>query len=176
VTHGPSQARADWRSDRRRYGAMGWCQRSLWAVAVYRFGRWVDEQPTGLRRRALALAYWAAFLPVETLTGVSIIKDVRIGPGLRIHHAGPIVVNAGVRIGANCTMEHGVTLGVRRTGGPVPTLGDGVMLGAYAQVLGGVRVGDGAQIGALTLVLDDVPDGATAVGVPARVIDRAAAR
>ena len=100
---------------------------------------------------------------------------MRIGPGLRIHHAGPIVVNAGVRIGANCTMEHGVTLGVREPGGPVPTLGDDVTLGAFAQVLGGVKVGDGARVGALTLVLDDVPPGATAVGVPARIIERAGA-
>lgn len=169
-----SAAQADWRADRRRYGARGWIQRSLWAVAVYRFGRWVDEQPPGVRRRALTTAYWVAFLVAETLTGISILKDVRIGAGLRIHHAGPVVVNAGVVIGANCTMEHGVTLGVRHPGGPVPRLGDDVVLGAYAQVLGEVAVGDGARIGALTLVLDDVPAGATAVGVPARVVSHPA--
>jgi serine O-acetyltransferase len=167
-----SDAKADWRADRRRYGARGWMQRSLWAVAVYRFGRWVDEQPPGARRRALSLGYWAAFLVAETLTGVSILKDVSIGSGLRIHHAGPVVINAGVVIGANCTMEHGVTLGVRHPGGPVPRLGDDVVLGAYAQVLGDVTVGDGAHVGALTLVLDDVPPGATAVGVPARLVGR----
>ena len=94
------------------------CQRSLWAVAVYRFGRWVDEQPPGARRRALSLGYWAAFLVAETLTGVSILKDVQLGSGLRIHHAGPVVVNAGVSSSAqNCTMEHGVTLGVRHRAG-----------------------------------------------------------
>jgi serine O-acetyltransferase len=167
---------SDWQADRARYGALGWRERSLWAVAVYRFGRWVDGRPAGAARRALELAYWAAFHLTETLTGISIIKDVRIGPGLRIHHAGPVVVNAGVTIGANCTMEHGVTLGVREPGGPVPALGDDVSLGAFAQVLGGVRVGDGARVGALTLVLDDVPAGATAVGVPARIIERAGAR
>ncbi|MDX6636632.1 MAG: serine O-acetyltransferase, partial [Solirubrobacterales bacterium] len=87
---------------------------------------------------------------------------------------GGIFVASGVRIGAGCTLRQGVTIGNRVDGGPVPALGDQVELGAYAQVLGGVRIGDGCRIGALSVVLDDVPDGATAVGAPARVIERAA--
>jgi serine O-acetyltransferase len=63
-----------------------------------------------------------------------------------------------------------VTIGSRVDGGPVPVLEDDVDLGAYAQVLGDVRVGKGAKIGAMSVVLCDVPAGATAVGVPARVI------
>jgi len=67
-------------------------------------------------------------------------------------------------------MRQGVTIGNRREGGPVPVIGDNVEFGAYAQVLGGVRVGDNCRIGAMSVVLSDVPDGATAVGAPARII------
>jgi serine O-acetyltransferase len=59
--------------------------------------------------------------------------------------------------------------------GPVPVLEDDVELGAYAQILGGVRIGRGARIGAMSVVLCDVPPGATAVGVPARIVESAAA-
>jgi serine O-acetyltransferase len=135
-------------------------------VALYRFGRWADT--TRLARPLLNRVYWTLFFLVETVTGISISKLVEIGPGLRIHHFGPIVVHPQVRIGADCTLRHGVTIGNRVEGGPVPVIGDDVELGAYAQVLGGVRIGDGARIGAMTVVLTDVPAGATVVGNPAR--------
>ncbi len=69
-----------------------------------------------------------------------------------------------------------MTIGNREAGGPVPVLGDDVDVGAYAQLLGGIRIGHGCKIGAMSVVLCDVPDGATAVGAPARVILPAAAR
>ena len=64
----------------------------------------------------------------------------------------------------------GNTIGNRVEGGPVPVLEDDVELGAYAQVLGGIRIGRGAKIGAMSVVLQDVPPGATAVGIPAKII------
>ena len=67
-------------------------------------------------------------------------------------------------------MRQGVTIGNRFDGGEVPIIEDDVEFGAYAQVLGGVRVGKGAKIGAMSVVLCDVPCGATAVGIPARII------
>lgn len=112
--------------------------------------------------------------PVELLTGVSIPTKVRVGPGLLIWHFGGIVIHEKTVIGANCTLRHGVTIGTRYDGGPAPVLEDGVDVGAGAQILGRVRVGEGAKIGAMTLVLSDVPPGATAVGVPARIIKREA--
>jgi serine O-acetyltransferase len=90
-----------------------------------------------------------------------------------VHHFGNVFVNEESRIGANCTLHHGVTIGSAVEGGPAPVIGDGVTLGAYAQVLGGVHVGDGACIGAMSVVLQDVPAGTTAVGVPARIVTRA---
>ena len=107
---------------------------------------------------------------METITGISIPKTVEVGPGLRIYHFGNVFVHSDAKIGANCTLRQGVTIGNRHDGGPVPVLEDDVELGAYAQVLGGVRIGRGAKVGAMSVVLCDVPPGATAVGVPARVL------
>ena len=126
-------------------------------------------------RRLCDRFYWLAFRITETLTGISIPKSARVGPGLRIYHFGTIIVHADAEIGANCTLRHGVTIGNRVDDGPVPVIEDDVELGAYAQVLGGVRIGRGAKIGAMSVVLRDVPPGAVAVGVPARIIDRSLA-
>ncbi|MET0920502.1 MAG: serine acetyltransferase [Acidimicrobiia bacterium] len=168
---------AAWRADLARYPDRPFVrEQSIWAIAVYRFGRWNDQRSPGVSRALLDRAYWAAFRIVETLTGVSFSKHTRIGPGLRVHHFGNVFVNEQSRIGANCTIHHGVTIGSAHEDGPAPIIGDGVTLGAYAQVLGGVRVGDGARIGAMTVVLHDVPAGSTAVGVPARIVPTGSAR
>lgn len=137
-------------------------------MGVLRFGEWGDERRSAVGRWACSRAYWLAYRVVETLTGIGMTKGVEVGPGLRIHHFGGIFVADGVRIGGGCTLRHGVTIGERVDGGPVPVLGAGVELGAYAQVLGGVHIGDGALVGALSLVLDDVDPGTTVVGIPAR--------
>jgi serine O-acetyltransferase len=145
-------------------------EQSLWAIWVYRFGRRVDRMASGSRKRLLLRVYWFMFRVVEMITGISIPKACQIGPGLRIWHFGGIFLHPEVMIGANCTLRHGVTIGNRHIGGGVPTLGDNVELGAYAQVFGPVRLGDGCRVGALSLVLADVPDGAAAVGIPARIV------
>ena len=160
-----------WKADRARYPAKAWKrEQSLWAIRVYRFGRGNDQRRPGLIRKINDQWYWFLFRIVETLTGCSFTKLVEIGPGLRIHHFGNIFIHSGVTIGANCTLRQGVTIGNRVDGGPVPVLEDNVELGAYAQVLGGVRIGKGATIGAMSVVLQDVPAGATAVGIPARIL------
>ena len=162
---------SDWRADRARYPESALVrEQSLWAIAVYRFGRWNDRRPPGASRWLLDRLYWLLFRMVETLTGVSFTKATEIGPGLRIYHFGNIFIHSGVRMGANCTMRQGVTIGNREEGGPVPVVEDEVDFGAYAQVLGGIRIGRGARIGAMSLVLRDVPPGYTAVGIPARLI------
>jgi serine O-acetyltransferase len=167
----------DWRADLARYPERPWLkEQSIWALAVYRFGRRNDRCRPGLLRRLCDRFYWLAFRLTETLTGISIPKSARVGPGLRIYHFGTIIVHANAEIGANCTLRHGVTIGSRVDDGPVPVVEDDVDLGAYAQVLGGVRIGRGARIGAMSVVLCDVPPGAVAVGVPARIINRCLAR
>ena len=161
----------DWQADLARYPRRPWLkEQSIWAIAVYRFGRRVDRRQPGLTRTVLEKVYWLVYRFTETLTGISIPKSVRVGPGLRIYHFGGIIVHADAEIGANCVLRHGVTIGNRHEDGPVPVIEDDVELGAYAQILGGLRVGQGAKVGAMSLVLSDVPPGATAVGIPARII------
>jgi serine O-acetyltransferase len=102
------------------------------------------------------------------LTGSEIHALARIGPGLRIPHAVGITVGAGVVAGEQLTLYGSTTLGAASTHGGFPTLGDRVTLGAKASVLGDVRVGCDVYVGAHAVAIDDVPDGHTVIGVPAR--------
>lgn len=161
----------DWQADLRRYPDRPWLrEQSIWAIAVYRFGRRVDRRKKGPTKWFLDRIYWASFRVVETLTGISMVKSVDVGPGLRIWHFGNIFIHRSVRIGRHCTLRQGVTIGNRIVDGPVPTVGDNVEIGAYAQILGGIHIGSNAKIGAMAVVLQDVPDNATAVGNPARIL------
>jgi serine O-acetyltransferase len=166
----------DWQADLARYPRRPWLkEQSIWAIAVYRFGRRVDRRRPGFGRKVLEKGYWLAFRITETLTGISIPKSVEVGPGLKIWHFGNIFVHPYSVIGARCTLRQGVTIGNREDDGPTPVLEDDVELGAYAQVLGGITIGRGAKVGAMSVVLRDVPPGAVAVGIPARIIERPAA-
>jgi serine O-acetyltransferase len=162
----------DWVSDKKRYAMARpfLREQSIWAVWLYRYGRRIDKKTDTLSRKIQIAGYWLLFRLVETCTGISLPKQARIGPGLRIWHFGGIFIHPNAVIGANCTLRQGVTIGNRYEDDCAPILGDNVVLGAYAQVLGGIRIGDNCQIGALTVVLHDVPDNATAVGNPARII------
>ena len=145
-------------------------EQSIWAIYVYRWGRRILRRPPGLTQNMLLKFYWLLFRLVETITGISLPLEARIGPGLRIHHFGNIFINSDVIIGRNCTLRQGVTLGNRVEGGPSPTVEDDVEFGAYAQAFGGIRIAKGAKIGAMSVVLSDVPAGAKAVGIPAHIV------
>jgi len=163
----------DWQADLARYPRRAFLkEQSIWAIWVYRFGRRVDRRLAGPLKWILTKFYWLMFRVIETLTGISLLKSARIGPGLRIWHFGNIFIHEDVIIGAHCTLRQGVTIGNRHEDGPVPAIGDNVDFGAYAQVLGGVRIGNNCRIGALSLVLTDIPDGSTAVGIPARIVEK----
>lgn len=162
---------SDWTSDLERYPSRPWLkEQSIWAIAVHRFGRRIDRLPAGLKKQIATKFYWFIFRLAETVTGISLPKEAEIGGGLRIHHFGNIFVHPDTKIGEQCVLRHGVTIGNRVAGGPVPVIGNNVEFGAYAQVLGGVTIGDGAKIGAMSVVLSDVPPNVTAVGIPAHVI------
>lgn len=171
---GQQRMDADWDADLKRsaMGRSAWREQSLWALWVYRFGRRVDAKAPGWRRTLQLRVYRVLFTIVETATGISLPKEVQIGPGLRIWHFGGIFVNPETVIGAGCTLRQGVTLGNRVEGGPCPIVEDRVEIGAYAQVLGGVRLGHDCRIGAMAVVLRDVPAGCTAVGNPARLLSK----
>jgi serine acetyltransferase len=128
----------------------------------------------GRRPRLASLPLIATYkLVVEWVMGVELPLRLRVGPGLRLFHAHGIVIHPDARLGANVVLKHGVTIGHRGdedTEGPTPTIGDGAVFGPHSQVLGDVTVGAGARIGAGAVVVSDVPPGATAVGVPARIV------
>lgn len=108
---------------------------------------------------------------VRFLTGVEIHPGAQLGRRLFIDHGMGVVIGETAQVGDDCVIFHGATLGgtSMRRGKRHPTLGDGVVVGAGAKVLGPVWVGDGARIGANAVVIRDVPAGAAAVGVPARI-------
>ncbi len=95
-------------------------------------------------------------------------RGADLGPGLVILHSFGIVINSNVRAGRNLILEHGVTIGAEK--GQCPVLGDNVFIGAGAKIIGPVRIGSDVKIGANAVVTKDIPDGATAVGIPARVV------
>lgn len=108
------------------------------------------------------------------ITGIEIHPGAKIGKGLVIDHGTGVVIGETAEIGDNCTLYQGVTLGGtgKDTGKRHPTLGNNVMIGAGAKVLGPFRIGDNAKIAAGAVVLEEIPANATAVGIPARVVRR----
>jgi serine O-acetyltransferase len=167
---------SDFQADLARYPPRPFLrEQSIWAICVYRFGRRVFDRRPGTMRNLQLKLYWLSFRIVETITGISLPLEAKIGAGLRIYHFGNIFIHSRVVIGRNCTLRQGVTIGSRVADGPAPVVEDDVDFGAYAQVLGGIRIARGAKIGAMSVVLCDVPAGATAVGVPARVLPMEAA-
>lgn len=161
-----------WRNDLLRYPKRPFLkEQSIWAIAVHRWGFRLFSKPTGLLRSAETTIYWGCFRLVETFTGISLPGKASIGGGLKIYHFGNVFVHPSAIIGSNCTLRQGVTIGNRSEGGPAPIVGNDVEFGAYAQVLGGVRIGDRCKIGAMAVVLSDVPSDCTAVGNPARIIE-----
>lgn len=107
-------------------------------------------------------------------TGIEIHPGATIGRGLFIDHGSGVVIGETAVIGDNCTIYQGVTLGGtgKHTGKRHPTLGNNVMVGAGAKVLGPFKVGDNSKIAAGAVVLDEIPENSTAVGIPARVVKR----
>lgn len=106
------------------------------------------------------------------VTGIEIHPGARIGRRLFIDHGMGVVIGETAEIGADCTLYHGVTLGGTswNKGKRHPTLGNEVVVGAGAKVLGPIQIGAGARIGSNAVVVKDVPAGATVVGVPGRVV------
>ncbi len=108
------------------------------------------------------------------VTGIEIHPGAKIGKGLFIDHGAGVVIGETAEIGDNCTLYQGVTLGGtgKDVGKRHPTLGNNVMVGSGAKVLGPMEIGDNVKIAANAVVLDAIPADSTAVGIPARVVRR----
>ncbi len=135
------------------------------AVRAYRRAHWFYQRNMKFIARYLSQR-------ARHKTGIEIHPGAQIGKGLFIDHGMGVVIGETTVIGDNCTLYQGVTLGGtgKDHGKRHPTLGDNVMVGSGAKVLGPFRVGNNARVAAGAVVLDEVPDNATAVGVPARIV------
>lgn len=135
------------------------------AVRAYRRANWFHRH--GMKFIARAISQSA-----RRRTGIEIHPGAAIGRGLFIDHGMGVVIGETTEIGDNCTLYQNVTLGGtgKDQGKRHPTLGNNVLVGAGAKVLGPFTVGDNARVAAGAVVLDAVPPNATAVGVPARVV------
>lgn len=120
------------------------------------------------------LARWISQRGVRK-TGIEIHPGARIGSGFFIDHGSGVIIGETTIIGDNVTLYQGVTLGGtgKEQGKRHPTLGNNIMIGAGAKVLGSCTIGDNCKIGAGSVVLGDVPEGCTVVGVPGRIVKRA---
>lgn len=163
--------RADWRraylltsGGRARRVAACLSMPGFQAVAVYRFGRWLLEQPLAVRA-PLEPLYRVAYLLVQVLWGIELPRRARIGPGLVIAHFGGIVVSERAVIGAHCNLSQQITIGVGGKGakGGAPVIGDDVFIAPGARVFGRIRVGNNVAIGANAIVHKDIPDNAVVV-------------
>jgi serine O-acetyltransferase len=145
------------------------CYPGFHALQMHRF--WHALWGAGLRWLARFGSHLTRFM-----TGIEIHPGARIGRRVFIDHGMGVVIGETAEIGDDCTLYHGVTLGgvSWNKGKRHPTLGQGVVVGAGAKILGPFVVGDGAKIGSNSVVVKPVPAGATVVGIPARVVEHGA--
>lgn len=135
------------------------------AICMYRFAHFLYLH--NYKMCARAVSQFARFL-----TGIEIHPAAKIGKGVFIDHGAGVVIGETAEVGDDCTIYQGVTLGGtgKDKGKRHPTLKNGVMVAAGAKILGPFTVGKHAKIGAGSVVLKEVPDNATVVGVPGRVV------
>ncbi len=138
------------------------------AVMFHRMNNWIWH--LGLHTLARTFANIA-----RMLTGIEIHPEAQIGRGFFIDHGTGVVIGQTAIVEDNVTIYHGVTLGGVGKQGEVngkrhPTLKEGAIIGSGAQILGDITIGIHAKVGSNSVVTSDIPDGATAIGIPARVI------
>jgi serine O-acetyltransferase len=142
------------------------CYPGLHALTLHRFSHWLWGHQ--VRWFARWFSHWTRWL-----TGIEIHPGATIGRRVFIDHGMGVVIGETAEIGDECTLYHGVTLGGTswKKGKRHPTLARGVVIGAGAKILGPIMLGEGAKIGSNSVVVRDVPAAATAVGIPARIIE-----
>lgn len=137
----------------------------LHATIDYRIAHWLHIHR--LRFLARAISQWS-----KMWTGIEIHPGAKIGRRLVIDHGTGIVIGETAEIGDDCLIYHGVTLGGtgKDVGKRHPTIGNNVLIGTGAKVLGPLKIGDNSRVAANSVVLRDIPPDSTAVGVPAKVV------
>ena len=158
---------ADWSRERKAFFAWQPGRSLLASIRSYQrlAARRGPFAAFGRRVAVLRHRFWSV------VSGADIPLNSNLGGGLLIPHPNGIVIYPGAPIGVNCLIHQQVTIGVGGRPG-APRIGGHVDIGAGARILGGVVIGDHARIGANAVVTRDVPAGATAVGIPARVLEK----
>jgi len=152
----------------REHGYSGWGSEGFWALVIHRLQKVVHGYRPRWVWMPIRLTLGVANKLFTMVTHINIHPDAQIGPGLLIPHVG-VRVHGNTRIGADCTIHHVCTIGAGpRVGGA--TIGDHVIIGCHSSIIGAVIIGNGAVIAPNSLVISDVPAGATAMGVPARIL------
>ena len=131
------------------------------AILVYRFFHWLQRR--GISGQPLRFVCERF---IEITTGISIPARCRIGKGVRIHHFGGIIFHPSVEIGEGCTLYQGVTIGDRGGAGGAARIGDNVLIGAGAKIIGPIVIGDNCMVGANAVVTKDMPANTVAIGSP----------
>jgi serine O-acetyltransferase len=141
------------------------------AIAAHRLAHKLHTDGHTFSARAISQA-------ARFATGIEIHPGATIGRGLMIDHGMGVVIGETAEIGDNCTIYQGVTLGGtgKDLGKRHPTLGNNVMVGAGAKVLGPMTIGDNSKVAANAVVLSEIPENSTAVGIPAKVVKREGVR
>jgi serine O-acetyltransferase len=149
-----------------------WTKPGFRAVAVYRFGVWRMGIQSKILRAPFSIVYRMLFRKIRNTYGIELPYSVHLGRRVIIEHQSAIVIHGNCVIGDDSIIRQGVTLGNRYLDRlfDAPKLGKRVNVGAGAKIFGNVTIGDDANIGANAVVLCDVPSGATAVGIPAKVL------
>ncbi len=160
---------ADWSREHKSFTAWRPGRSLLASIRVYQRNAQRRGPVAALMRKFAVLrhAFWSV------VAGADIPLNGDLGGGLLIPHPNGIVIHPKAIVGVNCLIHQQVTIGIGGRPG-LPRIGGHVDIGAGAKILGGVVVGDHARIGANAVVTRDVPVGATAVGIPARVLEQGA--
>ncbi len=142
------------------------------ALLVYRFGKWRMTIKSKLIRAPLSVLYRFFERRIRFKYGIELPYTVVLGKGVIFEHQHGIVIHGNSVIGDGCIIRQGVTIGNRYQNKPfdAPKLGNNVNVGAGAKILGSVSIGNNVTIGANAVVLNDIEAGATAVGIPAKII------
>ena len=167
----PSSVNPDWSREAKPFFAWHPSRSLLASIRAYQRVQH-SNSPLRIPQRFLAVLRHRIW---SMATGADIPLNSRIAGGLLLPHPNGVVVHPESEIGPNCLLFQQVTLGTAQGRRGVPRLGGNVVVGAGAKLLGPISIGDHARIGANAVVLDDVPAGATSVGVPARIVSRARA-
>jgi glycosyltransferase involved in cell wall biosynthesis/serine acetyltransferase len=140
---------------------VGLLSQGFQAMLVYRLFNWLHQR--GISGQPLRF-FCERF--IEITTGISIPACCKIGKGLRIHHFGGIIFHPTVKLGNNCTLYHGVTIGDRGGSGNAALIGDNVLIGAGAKIIGEITIGDNCIVGSNAVVTKNMPSDTVAVGSP----------